>query len=257
MQKLIETIIRSFVEDYPANNNLPKLWQRPLVAFAQARDERFLRLKDSVSPTHAMPWELLPNAETVIVYFIPFIKMVGESNIEHRFSSRMWAETYIKTNKLINELNSLLQQGLKSRGYQTAPIQATHNFNETTLISDWSHRHVARIAGLGEFGLNNMLITESGCCGRLGSLITDLPIEPLPAEEKHYCLFYKNGSCGQCVKHCPNQALTFAGFDRHRCYETCLENAEEYSALGLADVCGKCTVGLPCSYRNPIKGSGA
>ena len=57
------------------------------------------------------------------------------------------------------------------------------------LISDWSHRHVAVIAGLGKFGLNNMLITDNGCCGRVGSFITDLKIEPTKRKmEKIVCI---------------------------------------------------------------------
>jgi epoxyqueuosine reductase QueG len=253
MHKTIEAIIRSFVQDYPSRKGQANKWGVPLVSFARARDERFLKLKDSVSPTHFMPWDLLPDAESVIVYFIPFLRPVGDSNRQEQMASRDWAETYIETNELIKGINLLLQQGLEKRGYRTAVIPATHNFDETTLMSDWSHRHVALIAGLGGLGLNNMLITKRGCCGRLGSIITDLPIDPLPVKEEHFCLFFKSGACGQCVKQCPSQALTYEGFDRHRCYEVCLENAKFHVELGLADVCGKCTVGLPCSFGNPLK----
>lgn len=32
-----------------------------------------------------------------------------------------------------------------------------------------------------------------------------------------------------------------------------LNNAEHFTDIGLADVCGKCLVGLPCSFGNPVE----
>lgn len=40
-------------------------------------------------------------------------------------------------------------------------------------MSEWSHRHAAYIAGLGIFGINNMLITNKGCVGRIPSFYED------------------------------------------------------------------------------------
>lgn len=39
------------------------------------------------------------------------------------------------------------------------------------------------------------------------------------------------------------------GFDRQKCYQMTCRNLEAYGA----DCCGKCDVGLPCSYRDPTK----
>jgi len=47
--------------------------------------------------------------------------------------------------------------------------------------------------------------------------------------------------------------LTEDGYDRHKCYALLLENAEIYKAHGLADVCGKCSSVVPCSYLNPVE----
>jgi len=32
-----------------------------------------------------------------------------------------------------------------------------------------------------------------------------------------------------------------------------LENGRIYSHLGLSDMCGKCTCGVPCSLKNPVE----
>ncbi|WP_338094171.1 hypothetical protein [Methanorbis furvi] len=38
----------------------------------------------------------------------------------------------------------------------------------------WSHRHFAVLAGLGTFGVNNMLITRMGCYGRVSSFAASI-----------------------------------------------------------------------------------
>jgi ferredoxin len=105
-----------------------------------------------------------------------------------------------------------------------------------------------------------MLITDRGCCGRFGSLVTDLPPPPeglktgmVPvgtAGER--CLYKRKGGCGLCRKKCPAGAYAVDGtFNRKACYGQCLKNAEIFRDIGLADVCGKCLVGLPCSDKAP------
>ena len=49
-----------------------------------------------------------------------------------------------------------------------------------------------------------------------------------------------------------NGALTEDVYDRQKCYELLLENADIYEEEGLADVCGKCTSVVPCSFMNPV-----
>jgi epoxyqueuosine reductase QueG len=253
MKENIIGMIGDYVRDYSESRRIPGLWLEPLVAFAAAADPRFRELKITVSPTHAMPEDILTGARTVIVYFIPFEPAVVESNISGEWASPQWAAAYIATNRLILDLNLYLQDKLEKLGFRTAILPATHNFDAQRLISDWSHRHIARIAGLGSFGLNNMLITEKGCCGRLGSIVTTLEVAPDLREPVEYCLFKSKGSCRKCVDKCVGEALAAAGFDRKTCYERCLENAARYRELGLADVCGKCLVGLACSTRNPVQ----
>lgn len=96
--------------------------------------------------------------------------------------------------------------------------------------------------------MNNMLITEAGTCGRFYSLITDYPADTDEPVRKERCLYKRNGSCGLCVRRCPIHALTLkSGFDRGACQR---HLADFEKRLG-ADVCGKCTLQLPCTYRIP------
>ena len=249
MKKKLTRMIQEFISCHDTEG----LYRTPITGFASVGNAKFSELKKTAGKEHFLPWDLLSRAKSVMAYFIPFSERLVKSNIGGKFASREWAYSYIKTNQLISELNSLLWRELAESGYRAAVIPATHNFDKKSLISRWSHRHIAFICGLGSFGINNMLITESGCCGRLGSIVSNMPV----GEESHHteeaCLFKINGSCGVCVKKCTPGALDTSGFNRFSCYEICLENAEYHNSIGFADVCGKCLVGLPCSLRNPVK----
>lgn len=60
-----------------------------------------MKLKEIVSPTHALPYDFLPEAKTVVTYFIPFDDAIVKSNLSRKYSSKEWSIAYIETNKLI------------------------------------------------------------------------------------------------------------------------------------------------------------
>ena len=252
MKDKLENTILEYVNKFEQKKDVHSSWRTPLIAYADANDPLFEKLKEVVSESHSLPKDLLNNAQTVISFFLPFDESINKSNIVGRLSSRKWAIAYIETNQLIYEINKQVKNFLKGEGYHSTVIQATHNFNEEKLVSDWSHRHAAYIAGLGTFGINNMLITEKGCAGRVGSIITDLQLEPTKRNEKENCLYKYNSSCKVCVNRCVNGSLQEDSYNRYTCYELCLENIEHHNDLDLADVCGKCCVDLPCSTINPV-----
>ena len=226
-------------------------WRTPLVACADADDPLFDRIREVSHPGHLLPCDLLDGARTVITYFLPFSLEIIASNRTGRYQSSEWARAYIETNALITSINTGISSFLVSHGLMAATIAPTHNFDPETLLSPWSHRHAAYIAGLGTFGINRMLITDQGCCGRIGSLVTDAAIQADSRPEQEYCTFKTDGSCGACVKRCPSGALKKGGFDRHVCYEALLINEQRYLHIGRADACGKCLCGLPCSEKRP------
>lgn len=255
MDKIIRDRIIHVTANYPHSEHTG--WEDPLIAYARADDPLFDLLKEVANPTHCKPEDFLEDAKSVITYFIPFQKRVISSNKKYRYASRTWATSYLETNKLIADINKQVQTLLIAKGYKAVYVPATHNFNEKTLLSDWSHRSAAYIAGLGTFGLNHMLITDSGCCGRIGSLVTDLVLKPTQRPTREYCLYKVDGSCGKCAEKCVNGALNFKNLDKHKCYKMCLTNADQLSELeSIADVCGKCLVDVPCSTKIPTKDTG-
>ncbi|MEA4923755.1 MAG: epoxyqueuosine reductase [Syntrophomonadaceae bacterium] len=249
----VECIIKDYVKHYPQLHDVSTAWNEPLIAAAAADDPLFMDLKTQVDPNHLLPTDMLPGARSVICYFLPFASSIGRSNKPGGPCSDEWAWAYLETNRLINDLNAHIQAELSRKGFRSAITPATHNFDEETLISNWSHRHIAVVAGLGTMGLNRMLITDQGCCGRLGSLVTDLPVIPTPRSEVGGCLYFYNKSCSQCIKNCPLGALHNDEFDRYKCYDLLLQNAEIHKDKGFADACGKCVTRIPCSFINPVK----
>jgi epoxyqueuosine reductase QueG len=253
MREKIIQAIETFVSQRMQGNGTRTHWDTPLIGFAEADDPLFVKLKEAVRPTHATPSELLPGARTVIVYFLPFSREIPRSNQLKYNASREWAVAYVETNQLIIDLNHHLSHVLKEQGYDSKVLPPTHNFDTEQLMADWSHKHIAYIAGFGKFGAHHMLITEKGCCGRFGSLVTNAVIKPTPRPEGEFCLSVHDGSCKACITKCPVGALTEEFYDRHKCYDLLLENAEIYAIEGMADVCGKCTSIVPCSFTNPVK----
>lgn len=247
---------RTFVGEYAARKNTENWWNGLLLSTAIV-DDRFDILKEVVAPDHLHPDELLPGAKSIIVYFIPFRKELAAGNIKGEMASRDWARAYVDTNKLIADLNRYLSDKLAEKGCRSAVTPATHNFKPERLISGWSHKHIAYLAGLGRFGVHTQLITPAGCCGRFGSLATeaDLCDNPLVNQEE-LCKHKLGEKCLACVKKCRFGALTEDGFDRFACYEQLMKNDALYSDLPLTDVCAKCVSIVPCSFESPASEAG-
>jgi epoxyqueuosine reductase QueG len=253
MKEQVEDFIQAYVASYRLHIHVDTNWGDPIVAFADAQDPLFQKLKEIVDPAHLLPTDLLADAKTVISYFVPFTKETVSSNSKGKGASKQWAKSYTETNKMITNLNVALSDILKKYGFKAATTMPTHNFDEAKLVSCWSQKHVAYVAGLGKFGLHHMIITEKGCCGRLCSIITNAKFEPTQRSTTEFCMYKLDGSCGVCIKKCALKALKVDRLDKQECYKECLRNAKTYVALGLADVCGKCAAEIPCSLTNPSK----
>lgn len=256
MKHLLEHQISLFLQKYQAQQAISTSWGTPLVGFADVEHPYVKNLKNTISENHASPTDVLPDATIVVAYYIPFTRELAKLNRESdRLAAPQWALAYEETNEMFLKLNDHLINCLKEYSYVGVTPKEALSFNRDTLTSNWSHRHFAYAAGLGTFGINNMLITEKGCCGRFFTLVTNLNVTPDEPMTEELCYYKKDGSCDACIKNCPQNAITVDGYDGKKCFELLQENASTYKSLNSSydgsmgnEVCGKCITSSPCMF---------
>lgn len=257
IKKLLTGEISTFIK-----NTDPDTWKDPLVGFADIYSPYIRNLRDYTVSEHQMPEDVMPDATVLLVYFLPFRDELVKSNRGSGLASAEWARIYEETNSMFPELNDHLTEVIRSLGYNAAQSPEASAFYRDEIISHWSFRHFAYAAGLGTFGLNNMLITENGCAGRINGLVTDLDVTAGKPQTEEACLYKRSSKCGLCMKVCPAGALTPEIYDRRKCYAQCLKNAAIHTSFGSSyggdgstdvgsEVCGKCIAGMPCALRRP------
>lgn len=244
----IYKLLTEYVERYQEENLPSKIWRTPIVGYADAYDPYILNLPLLINSTHMIPSDCMDNPTVVISYFIPFTQELAKTNVgvSDYAASKEWAEAYKSTNKMMGELNTYLVTQIEKLG-GLAAVPTAVGMIKDIIMSNWSQRHLAYAAGLGTFGINNMLISDAGCCGRYNSIVANIPVDPGHHVTQENCLYKSKGICKKCVKNCFSGALTIERFDRHLCYNTCLKNKEKYGA----DVCGKCDTDIPCAFIAP------
>ena len=216
------------------------LYRPLLMGFGDLMSPDAERAFAEASEWHIPPDQVLPGAKSAIAIFLPFSERVVISNRDGRFASREWAEAYVKTNTLIHRIGTVVSLTLVAFGRKARVVPPTGVFDRETLTAEWSHKLVAFLCGMGRYGLNRMLITSSGCAGRLISLVTTQELESSPSPTGELCAYLRDKSCSECVQACPVYAIRADGFNMVHCFEHCSENAESFLDLNSAEVCGKC-----------------
>jgi epoxyqueuosine reductase QueG len=123
---------------------------------------------------------------------------------------------YQRTNILLDTIGLIVTSTIQGFGHQAMPIPASQLVNWKNQRGHISHKHVARAAGLGWIGRNNLLVNEQfGSRIRLVTILTDLPLS-VDSPSATNC-----GSCRNCLPVCPAGAIKERqeDFDHLRCYE--------------------------------------
>jgi len=260
----VMSTIESFV-DKEEGNSRPgcggmRIYDSRLVGFASAQDPLCADLKrdEVIGPHHRIPQDWVEGARTVIAYFLPFTRKVVKSNYTVGMFSIEW---YLARHhgELFNEaLRDHLAETLRSKGHEAVAPARSEAFEMQFTSSNWSERHSAYVAGLGTFCLSYALITEKGCAGRYGTVVTDLEIEPTPRTLglRDNCLHDEKGTCGLCIERCPAGAITPEKKDHKKCLDFLLnkvvpEHGPKFNVF--VGGCGMCQTKVPCSRKIPKK----
>jgi epoxyqueuosine reductase len=231
----------------PALDNM-RIFEQPLFAIASADDLLWETLKrpEVVGPQHLSPAEWLRDARSVISCFFPFTERIRAANRTQGEPAKEWLYGRYEGAAFMDAACAFLRDAVEQAGGRAIAPSLDDRFAVVELRSNWSERHAAFIAGLGTFSLNRSLITEAGSAGRLGSVITDVALEPTPrayTEFDEHC-----DHCGACVQRCPPHAINEDGKDNAVCAQYLKETKIRYQPrYG----CGKCQTGLPCEAAIP------
>ena len=106
-------------------------------------------------------------------------------------------------------LADLLAEFLRQKGYGAySQSEKSHlknnNFDVITQSSILPHKTIARIAGIGYIGRNNLLITkEYGCAFSMCTVLTNAPL----ITKNHPLVLSKCGECDICKRICSTNAI--------------------------------------------------
>jgi epoxyqueuosine reductase QueG len=271
-------------------NRLPKsytgdrIFSNPLIGVAKGDDPIFKKYKEIISSKHLTPNEMWNAAGLqyvkdsnlrILSIACPFSNQIRAESMKARI---MPAEIYSIGRNYANEFKiDIMKNTIKlfqKEGFDATAGMLSNDFNiYPGFFSSWSERHIAFAAGLGTFSLHEGLISEVGCNIRLCSVITNAPLQVTPRKSDDpytNCLYYINGTCRECEKKCPANAINENGHDKKKCriYGRKIE-AEMKKRLGpilkpyLRRISGKmvksypvgcafCQFGVPCMDSNPL-----
>lgn len=153
-------------------------------------------------PEEFRPKAILPETRSAIVLGMPITLPIIETA-----PSIAYHVLYETVNRLLDQSTYLLSNYLGKKGYASMSIPRD-GYGHLSVLKDrpvafFSHRHAAYLAGLGTFGMNNVILTrEYGPRVRFGTIFTAAEIEPDRIMEGDLCI-----KCMRCVDACPAKAL--------------------------------------------------
>jgi epoxyqueuosine reductase QueG len=145
---------------------------------------------------------------------------------------------YQRVNILLDQTALKIASLIQKKGMSAFPVPASQVIDWQKQLGSVSHREIARLAGHGWYGRNNLLVNKNlGSRVRYVSVLTDLPLDTDGVSEDG-C-----GSCRRCVALCPAKAILDTGFDRAACHAR-LKEFSKIQGIGQM-ICGVCIKACP------------
>ncbi len=154
---------------------------------------------------------------------------------------------YQRVNILLDTIGLIVTSTIQGLGYRAMPIPASQLVDWKNQRGHLSHKHVARAAGLGWIGRNNLLVNEQfGSRIRLVTILTDFPLA-IDSPSMKNC-----DSCRHCLSVCPAGAIKEQqeDFDHLRCYEQLRTFAKTLHFSH--NICGVCVKACQGTKRDRV-----
>jgi|Deesub1362A_J573_1020465.scaffolds.fasta_scaffold00032_62 epoxyqueuosine reductase QueG len=150
--------------------------------------------------------------------------------------TRLYLHHYKNLNYYLDRVALKLSFKIEEMGFRALPIPASQIVDWKTQKAHLSHKMIAKKAGMGWIGRNNLIVhPEKGAKIRLATILTDMPLK-IDTPIDRICTV-----CRKCVEICPADALgeTPEDYNMERCLEKLREFAKKYG-FGSQHICGLC-----------------
>lgn len=165
------------------------------------------------APLTFQPQYYMQDAKNVVVLIVRILEGICDVHGDYSQEGKTISPYAWYAYPIINWSFSwiILQVGkrLEDLGYRALPFPPTGlNYRHTELeLPDFLHKHAAVAAGLGEFGLNRLLLTpQFGAHQRITSIITNAPLDADPMYNGP-TLCNRKECRDTCIKICPMKAF--------------------------------------------------
>jgi len=191
-------------------------------------------------PEPFRPASIVPGTRTVVVIGMPVFLPVVETA-----PSIWYHDLYLAVNALLDANAYRVAGLLNASGHRAVPVTRDGYGSVRVLLENpvafFSHRHAAYHAGLGTFGVNNLLLTRAyGPRARFASVFTSAELPPDDVLGEDLCT-----RCMACVEACPAGALEPGDYPGSLTdKKACAGRAADLAARHLAP-CGRCIAVCP------------
>ena len=122
--KIIDTI-NVMIEESNGSDTITK-YRRPVIGFASADDPLYARASEIIGYDVLQPKDLLPEAESVVSFFVPFdVSTIKYARARREISNREWSLGYYELNLLIGKIMSRVVEVLTAMGIKAASEPVT------------------------------------------------------------------------------------------------------------------------------------
>lgn len=149
--------------------------------------------------------------------------------------TRTYQYHYRQVNILLDQIGLRIAGYLQEAGHRAFPVPSSQVVDWARFTGHVSHKAVARLAGLGWIGRNNLLVNpDCGSRVRFASVLTDL-VMPHDRPVEMSC-----EGCRRCIRACPGGAIGEgpSDFDLAKCIET-MDGLRKPANIG-SRICGIC-----------------
>ena len=102
------------MDEYEAENDCAGMYQDPIIVYHDAKDPAFDTFFRMGICKH--PAEIYRPGNTLVLFFLPYIEDIAESNRGGKETSEQWLTAYKKGTGFIMRINRAIRNTLESRG---------------------------------------------------------------------------------------------------------------------------------------------